>query len=92
MSFWPTSLLVALIHTTNKNCTNSSSRVGTADGAHDLEQCSFARTAWTHDTHYLVWLNVEVDAFEHFQLPERLMYVVKGNHCSMCKCVNVLIC
>ena len=47
---------------------------------------------WSNDTHYLVWLNVEVDAFEHFQLPERLMYVVKGNHVLMCKCANMQMC
>ena len=54
--------------------------VGGVECAHDLEQGGFACTAGADNADHFVGLDVEVDAFEHFECAEGLVDVAEGDH------------
>ena len=54
--------------------------VGTIERAHDLQERSLTRSRRTYDTHHLTFLDVEIYAFEHFEVAKGFMDISKRYH------------
>ena len=57
-----------------------SALVGFVERADDLQQGGFSRAAGAYNAHNLAWLNIEINAFKHFELPERFVYILNVYH------------
>ena len=57
--------------------------IGLIQSTDNLQQCSFACTAGTHDAHNLSFVDMEGNAFEHVQISETLFYIFNINHFSL---------
>lgn len=59
---------------------NHFARSGTAQSAQNLQQGGFAGTARTDNGDHLSFVNMQVDAFEHFEFAETFVNIFGVNH------------